>query len=88
MGFPCGSAVKNLPTMQETQIRSLGQEDPLEKEITAHSSILCLGNPMDRGAWRAIVHGIARVIHDLVTKQQQQHSRYLQCLLNEIFKIN
>ena len=31
----------------------------------------CLGNPMDRGAWRPIVHGVARVRHDLVTKQQQ-----------------
>ena len=32
--------VKNLPTMQETQIRSLGQEDPLEKGMETHSSIL------------------------------------------------
>ena len=33
-----GSVVKNLPVMQETQILSLGQEDPLEKEMTTHSS--------------------------------------------------
>ena len=32
--------VKNLPAMQETQIRSLGQEDPLEKEMATYSSIL------------------------------------------------
>ena len=32
--------VKNLPSMQETQVRSLGQEDPLEKEMATHSSIL------------------------------------------------
>ena len=32
--------VKHLPTMQETQVRSLGQEDPLEKEMAAHSSTL------------------------------------------------
>ena len=32
--------VKNLPTMQKTQIQSLGQEDPLEKEMPTHSSIL------------------------------------------------
>ena len=32
--------VKNLPTMQETQVRSLGQEDPLEKDMATHSSIL------------------------------------------------
>ena len=35
-----GSAVKNLPAMQEMQVQSLGQEDPLEKEIAIHSSIL------------------------------------------------
>ena len=34
--------VKNLPTMQETWVRSLGWEDPLEKEIATHSSILAL----------------------------------------------
>ena len=42
-GFPGGSAVKNLPAMQESQkrqVRSLGQEDPLEKETATHSSIL------------------------------------------------
>ena len=32
--------VKRLPAMQETQVRSLGQEDPLEKEMATHSSIL------------------------------------------------
>ena len=32
--------VKNLPAMQETQVRSLGQEDPLEKEMATHSSTL------------------------------------------------
>ena len=30
----------------------------------------CLGNPMDRGAWQAIVHGVTRVKHDLATKEQ------------------
>ena len=43
MGFPGGSVVKNLPAMQETQemwVQSLGWEDPLEKGITTHSSIL------------------------------------------------
>ena len=32
--------VKNLPAMQETRVQSLGQEDPLEKEMATHSSIL------------------------------------------------
>jgi len=38
--LPSGSVVKNLPAMQEMQVQSLGQEDPLEKEIAIHSSIL------------------------------------------------
>ena len=37
--------VKNLPAMQETQVRFLGREDPLEKEMAAHSSILAWGIP-------------------------------------------
>ena len=40
MGFPDGSAVKNLPSMQETWVQSLGREDPLEKGMATHSSIL------------------------------------------------
>ena len=40
MGFPGGSEVKNLPTRQEMQVRSLVQEDPLEGDIANHSSIL------------------------------------------------
>ena len=38
-------SVKNLPGMQETRVQSLGQEDPLEKEMAAHSSILAWGIP-------------------------------------------
>ena len=38
--LPCGPAIKNLPSMLETQVRSLGWEDPLEKEMASHSSIL------------------------------------------------
>jgi len=37
-GFPGGSVVKNLPTMQEMSIQSLDWEDPLEKEMATHSS--------------------------------------------------
>ena len=43
--------VKRLPAMQETRVQSLGQEDPLEKEMAAHSSTLAWKNPMDGGAW-------------------------------------
>ena len=55
--------VKNLTAMQETQemqIQSLGWEDPLEEEISTHSSILARKNPMNREAWQAIVHGLTK----------------------------
>jgi len=39
-GFPAGSAVKNLHVIQETCVQSPGKEDPLEKEMATHSSIL------------------------------------------------
>ena len=72
MGFPRGSAVKNLPAMQETQemcVQSLGQKDPLEEETATHSSILSLGNSMDRGAWQAAIHGF--------TKSQTRRNMYI-----------
>ena len=40
MGFSEGSVVKNLPKMQKTQVRSLGWEDHLEKEMATHTSML------------------------------------------------
>ena len=43
--------VKHLAAMWETQVRSLGQEDPLEREMATHSSTLAWKNPMDREAW-------------------------------------
>ena len=49
-----------MPETQETQgtqVQSLGQEDPWEKEMATHSSILAWKNPMDRGTWWAAVHG-------------------------------
>ena len=52
--------VKKLPTMQETWLQSLGQEDPLEEGMATHSSILAWRIPMDGGAWRATVRGIAK----------------------------
>ena len=44
----------------ETWVRSLGQEDPLEKGTATHSSILSWRIPMDRGAWWATVYGVAK----------------------------
>ena len=40
MGFPSGSGIKNLPTMQEMWVQSLAWKDPPEKEMTSQSSIL------------------------------------------------
>ena len=52
--------VNNPPVMWETWVRSLGGEDLLEEGLATHSSILAWGIPMDRGAWQAIVHGVAK----------------------------
>ena len=60
-------SVKNLPAMRETWVWSLGWEDPLEKGMATHSSILAWRIPMDRGAWRAAVMGSQRVGHSWAT---------------------
>ena len=52
--------VKNLPAMQETWVPSLGWEDRLEEGMATHSSILAWRIPMDREAWWATVHGVAK----------------------------
>ena len=74
-GFPGGSAVKNLPAMQETKVRSQGWEDLLEKEMATQPQYSCLGNPMDREAWRATVHGVEKESDttERLTQQQQYH---------------
>ena len=51
--------VKNLPAMQETWVRSLGMEDPLEKGMAMYSSILP-GEFHGQRAWRATVHGFTK----------------------------
>ena len=52
--------LKHLPAMKETWVRSLDQEDPPEKGMATHSSILVWRVPMDRGAWWATVHGVTK----------------------------
>ena len=52
--------VKNLPAMWETWVQFLGQEDPLEKGMATHFSILAWRILMDRGAWQATVNGVAK----------------------------
>ena len=56
--------IKNLPAMQETWVQSLGQEDPLEKELATHSSILAWKIPWteEPGGLQSI--GSQRVGHD------------------------
>ena len=69
--FPDGSAVKNFPAVQETWVPSLGWEDPLEKEMATHSSILVWEIPWTEEPSRLQSMGSERVGHDLGTKQQQ-----------------
>ena len=52
--------VKNLPAVQEAWVGSLSWEDPMEEGMATHSSILAWRIPMDRGAWWATVHGVAK----------------------------
>ena len=52
--------VKKPPAMQETWVQFLGWEDPLEKEMATHSSILAWRIPIDIGTWQVTVHGIAK----------------------------
>ena len=52
--------VNNLPAKQDAWIGSLGREDPPKKEMATHSQYSCLGNPMDRGAWQATIHGVSK----------------------------
>ena len=52
--------VKNLATMWEIWVGSLGWEDLLEEGMATHSSILAWRIPMDKGAWRATVYGVTK----------------------------
>ena len=56
--------VKHLPTMQETRVRSLGGEDPLEKEMATHSSILAWRIPWTEEPDRLQSMGLRRLRHD------------------------
>ena len=74
-----GSAVKNPLSMQETQetwLPSLGQEDPLEKEMATHSTILAKEIPQTEEPGGLESVGSKKVGHNLVTKQQQQQQSH------------
>ena len=77
LGFPGGSVVKNPPAMQETLcVWSLGQEDPLEKEMATLSSILAWEIPWTEEPGSLSPWGHRRVGHDLVTKTPPPVSLY------------
>ena len=61
-------SVKNLPAMQETWVRFLGQENPLEKEMATHSTVIAWRIPWTEEPGGFPVHGVARIRHDLATK--------------------
>ena len=61
MGFPAGSAIKNLPAMQEIQVQSLGQEDPLEESMATHFCILAWRIPWTKKFVRLQSIGSQRV---------------------------
>ena len=64
--------VKNLPAMQKMQVRSLGREDPLGKEMATHSSILAWETPWTEEPGGLQSMGLQKVGHNLAVKQQEQ----------------
>ena len=63
LGFPVAQMVKILPPVQETQVLSLGQEDPLKKRMATHSSILAWRIPWTEEPGRLQSMGSQRVRH-------------------------
>ena len=74
MSFAGGSAVKNLFAMQETQVQSLSQEDPLEKKMVTHYRIFAWRIPWTEEPSRLESKGLRRVTHDLATKPPQNYT--------------
>ena len=66
--------VRNVPAMQETQVRSLGREDPLEEGMATHPSILAWEIPWTEEPGGLQSKGLQRVQHDLVTNNSLQIS--------------
>ena len=64
MYFLVAQTVKNLPAVQETQVQSLGWEDPLKKEMATHSSILAWKIPWTKEPAGLQSMGLQRVRHD------------------------
>ena len=59
-GFLVAQSIKNTPATQETWVLSLDWKDLLQEGMATHSSILAWRIPMDREAWQAVIHGVAK----------------------------
>ena len=79
--------VKHLPTIRETQVRSLGREDPLEKEMATHSSILAWKIPWTEDPGRLQFMGLQKVRHDWATSLLLSMANYIDHLLMGLFSI-
>ena len=79
LGFPGGSGVKNRLPMQETWARYLCWEDPLEKEMVTHSSILAQQIPWTEKVGGLQSRGSQRAGHDSATKKQHWQKLRIQC---------
>ena len=78
MGLPqVTQMVKNLPAMWKTWAQALGQEDPLEKGMVTHASILAWRNLIDREVWWSTVHGVTK---DLDTTERLTLSVFITIL--------
>ena len=69
--FPGGSVVKNPPAITADTGSIPGWRRAPGEGNGNPLGYSCLRNPMDRGVWQATVHGVARVVQDLVSRQQQ-----------------
>ena len=84
-----GSVVKNLLAVQEPQeirVRSLDLEDPAKEGMATHSSILAWRIPMDRGAWWATVHWVAKSQTRLKQLSKQAHNKFHQGMAKFLLK--
>ena len=73
-GSRVAQMIKKLPATQETQVQFLGQEDPLEKGMATHSSILAWRTPWTEEPGGLQSMRVTRVGHDLATKPPQHYA--------------
>ena len=84
LGFPGGSDGEESTCNREDLIQSLGWDDLLDESMATHPSILARKIPMDRGAWRATAHGVAKSqtrLRDEAQHTCHKHEKYKPTLL-------